>query len=151
MVKANNFDSVNLTSGSQKAEETIDEEVLLVDLIETEEVEQMFSDLIDQDSGIGRTLEKLKTRMADGPDLTGGDIDDNWYQASVVGEEAVGGQTPTPDQNVTRELQRSMGISDVDGEPVHTKEKLDWRDKKRWELDPSSSEDYEEHVRNSLG
>ena len=146
MAKAKDFDSVNSRSDKQRAEGTSDKEVLLVDLIETEDVEQMLSDLIDGNSGMGRTLEKLKNRVAQGSDLTGGDIDDNWYQASVVGEEAVGGETPTPDQNVTAQLQKSMGISDVDGEPVHTKEKLDWRDKKRWELDPSSSEDYQEHI-----
>jgi hypothetical protein len=67
------------------------------------------------------------------------------YQAEVVGEEAVGGQTPTPDQNVTEQLLRAMGISSVDGEPVHTREKLERRDQVRWELDPLSSEDYQEH------
>lgn len=61
-----------------------------------------------------------------------------------MGEEAVGGQTPTPDQNVTEELLQSMGIASVDGEPVHTREKLERRDRGRWELDPLSSEDERE-------
>ncbi len=38
-----------------------------------------------------------------------------------------------------------MGISSVDGESVRTEEKLEWRDQKRWELDPESAEDYQEH------
>jgi hypothetical protein len=63
-----------------------------------------------------------------------------------VGEEAVGGDNPTPDQNVTDALLQSMGIDAADGEPVHTLDKLEWRDKKRWELDPESSEDYLDHL-----
>ncbi len=78
-------------------------------------------------------------------DVTGGDLDDNLYQAEVVGEEAVGGQTPTPDQNVTEKLLQAMGVASVDGEPVQTKEKLERRDRVRWELDPLSSEDYQSH------
>ena len=101
--------------------------------------------LVDRDTGMGRILRKLRTTMLSGSDVTGGDLDDNLYQAEVVGEEAVGGQTPTPDQNVTEELLHSMGISSVDGESVRTEEKLEWRDKKRWELDPESAEDYQEH------
>ena len=77
--------------------------------------------------------------------MTGGDVDDNVYQAEVVGEEAVGGQTPTPDQNVTEELLQAMGIASVEGESVNTREKLELRDQSRWELDPLSSEDYQEH------
>ena len=77
--------------------------------------------------------------------MTGGDVDDNVYQAEVVGEEAVGGQTPTPDQNVSEQLLEAMGIASVEGESVHTREKLERRDQSRWELDPLSAEDYPEH------
>ncbi|MGK7877283.1 MAG: DUF6335 family protein [Xenococcaceae cyanobacterium] len=137
---------------AQREAET--EEILLADFIEIEDAiedpdliledldaDPTFDGLVDRDTGMGRTLKKLRTTMAYGCDVTGGDLDDNLYQAEVVGEEAVGGQTPTPDQNVTDELLHSMGISDVDGEPVQTIEQLERRDRERWELDPSSSED----------
>ena len=38
-----------------------------------------------------------------------------------------------------------MGVDSVDGELVYTKEKLERRDRERWELDPFSAEDYPEH------
>ncbi len=79
------------------------------------------------------------------PDLTGGDLNNDSYQAEVVGEEAVGGENPTPDQNVTEQLLHSMGVDSVDGELIYTKEKLERRDRERWELDPFSAEDYQEH------
>ncbi len=61
-----------------------------------------------------------------------------------MGEEAVGGENPTPDQNVTEDLMRSMGIDAAEGESVRTQEKLQQRDRQRWELDPASSEDYQD-------
>ena len=61
----------------------------------------------------------------------------------MVGEEAVGGLTPTPGQNVSQELQNAAGIPTAEKEPVQTTDKLERRDESRWELEPKSSEDYE--------
>ena len=142
MSEANRNDAVN--SPQEQWEEQI-EEILLADITGTEGADPIFEGLVDRDTGMGRTLLKLRNTAVSGGDVTGGDLDDDWYQAEVVGEEAVGGQTPTPDQNVTEELLHSMGIDSVDGEPVRTTEKLERRDRARWELDPFSSEDYQEH------
>ncbi len=101
---------------------------------------------IDRTAEIARILKKLRIFGCSSPNSTGGDLDNDWYQASVVGEEAVGGDNPTPDQNVTEQLLHSMGVDSVDGELVYTKEKLEWRDRERWELDPISAEDYQEHL-----
>lgn len=76
---------------------------------------------------------------------SGGDVDVNQYLARVVGEEAVGGTTPTPDQNVVEDLAISAGVQTPDRVPLHTNEMLEERDSHRWELDPESSEDYAEH------
>ena len=121
------------------------EEVLSADNTNLEDAEQILSDLVEQSYGIEPALSKLAASMPSASDVRGGDVDDNLYQAEVVGEEAVGGQTPTPDQNVTEQLLQAMGISSVDGEPVHTRETFEERDQVRWELDPLSSEDYQEH------
>ncbi|MBW4621177.1 MAG: hypothetical protein KME17_17695 [Cyanosarcina radialis HA8281-LM2] len=121
------------------------EEVLLADSIGTEQADLFFESLSDRDPSIARTLNKFRKNMGPGADVTGGDVDDDWYQAEVVGEEAVGGQNPTPDQSVTEALLHSMGIDSTDGEPIETLDKLTERDLHRWELDPSSSEDYSEH------
>ncbi|MDJ0713603.1 MAG: DUF6335 family protein [Prochloraceae cyanobacterium] len=132
-------------SSNQQWEEYLTSQMGLEEGIETGDDRAILDNLVDRDTGLGRTLDKLKNTMLSGSSVTGGDIDDDLYQAEVVGEEAVGGQTPTPDQNVTEDLLQSMGISSIDGETVRTEEKLEWRDKKRWELDPESSEDYPEH------
>lgn len=78
------------------------------------------------------------------PQLTGGDVDAYWQDADAVGDEAVGGTVSTPDQNVTDDIGAAVGLEMNDNELIHTKEILDKRDDVRWELSPSSSEDYEE-------
>jgi hypothetical protein len=79
------------------------------------------------------------------PELSGGDLDAAWDQADVAGEEAVGGTAPTPDQNVVDEIGSAVGLDMAEEEYVHTAEVLNIRDDRRWELDPQSSEDYQEH------
>lgn len=74
------------------------------------------------------------------PDLTGGDLDANQYQAEVVGEEAVGGLTPTPDQSIVDELAASTGVEIQDFETLAMEDKLDERDNNRWELEPDSKD-----------
>lgn len=65
-------------------------------------------------------------------------------QESVTGEELVGGSAPTPDQNMVDELGAAAGIEMPDGAILHTADMLEHRDESRWELDPSSAEDYQE-------
>jgi hypothetical protein len=78
------------------------------------------------------------------PILTGGDIDANYEQASVVGDEAVGGTAVTPDQDIVDELGAAVGVEIDDYTDVRINDLLEERDDRRWELDPKSSEDYEE-------
>ena len=79
--------------------------------------------------------------------LAGGDIDAAWDKAAV-GEETVGGTTPTPDQDLVDEIGRAVGIEYEGAEPLHTTEKLERRDEQRWELHPASSEDFSERNQN---
>ena len=143
MKDSSNFNAFN--SSEALWERQIEEE-LQVEFTKIEDVDPIFSGLFERDMGIRRTLLKLKTISISGTDVTGGDLDDNLYQAEVVGEEAIGGQTPTPDQNVTEEILQATGINAADGEIVQVKEKLDLRDRLRWELKPESAEDYEERL-----
>ncbi|MCC5598892.1 DUF6335 family protein [Nostoc favosum] len=78
------------------------------------------------------------------PELTGGDVDAYWQDADAVGDEAVGGSTSTPDQNVTEELEAAVGLEMDDFAFLRTNDILEERDGDRWELDPKSSEDYQE-------
>jgi hypothetical protein len=102
------------------------------------------------DGGAERLAEKLRLHPDSSPLLAGGDVDAAWEEADV-GEELVGGDNPTPDQDVVDELGAAMGITYGDGEKLHTTEKLEERDRKRWELDPASSEEYPERLRSGGG
>ena len=84
--------------------------------------------------------------MMNEPDytLTGGDVDANYEDAEAVGEESVGGTVETPDQDVVEELAAAVGIQTDDRSFLRTNDMLEERDDRRWELDPKSSEDYQE-------
>ena len=74
--------------------------------------------------------------------LTGGDVDVSFEEADAVGEQAVGGTTPTPDMDVVDEIGAAVGLEMDDQAFLRTSEILEERDDRRWELEPSSSEDY---------
>jgi hypothetical protein len=76
------------------------------------------------------------------PALTGGDVDADWEDAYAVGDEAPGGDNPTPDQDIVDEIGRSLGVEYQDNEELKSADKIAERDKHRWELDPASSDDY---------
>ena len=111
---------------------------------EFEKIELPYDGITDRNTGIGKEVEKLVQWTGNDAATTGGDIYSNQYQAEVVGEEAVGGTTPTPDQNVTENLEKAVGLEIDDRAFLRTYEILEQRDDRRWELDPQSSEDYQE-------
>ncbi len=93
----------------------------------------------------GRTMrDEMSEYTQTSPVLTGGDVDAYWQDADAVGDEAVGGTTATPDQNVTEELEAAVGLEMDDAAFLRTNDILEERDDRRWELDPKSSEDYQE-------
>lgn len=79
------------------------------------------------------------------PTVTGGDVDAGWEYADI-GEETVGGSNPTPDQDLVDVLGEAVGVTYEDNEPLKFDEKLEKRDRARWELDPASSDDYQERL-----
>jgi len=74
--------------------------------------------------------------------LSGGDVDST-SDVEHSGEEGVGGSMPTPDQDNIDEMGESIGLTYEDDEPLG-EEKMKGRDSHRWELDPASSEDFDE-------
>lgn len=95
--------------------------------------------------GKGRRLqEKIDSYTDTSPELTGGDVDAAWEQAAMVGDEAVGGTAATPDQSVVDDLGAAVGLEMDDNAFLRTNEILSERDDRRWELEPMSSEDYQE-------
>ena len=68
--------------------------------------------------------------------LTGGDVDADWRAACAIGDEAVGGSTATPDQDVVDEIGDALGVAQApDAEVVTTGEILAARDRHRWHLE----------------
>jgi Family of unknown function (DUF6335) len=78
------------------------------------------------------------------PDLTAGDVDADWEDAYSVGDEAPGGDNPTPDQDRVDDIGKALGVQYEDNEELKAADKIAERDKHRWELDPASSDDYKD-------
>src|SRR5437762_8759129 len=110
-----------------------------------EEVQQEFADVQRLASGGDQLRRELREHHSRTPVLSGGDLDADWARADI-GDETVGGSAPTPDQDVVDELGEAVGLTYEDNEPLRTSEKVEERDRKRWELDPASSEDYNDRV-----
>jgi hypothetical protein len=110
-----------------------------------EEVTEEFAEAQRLASGGEQLKRELREHHSRTPELSGGDIDADWAGADV-GDETVGGSAPTPDQDVVDELGEAVGLTYEDNEPLHSTEKVEERDRHRWELDPASSEDYNDRV-----
>lgn len=107
---------------------------------------------LDREASAARTgraelLERLDEHNATDPSVAGGDVDADWGSAYSVGDEAPGGDNPTPDQDIVDEVGRALGVEYEDNEELKGAEKLEERDRRRWELDPASSDDWEDRNR----
>src|SRR5438552_7551051 len=101
----------------------------------------------DVSAGSRKLSERLREHTDTSPVLSGGDIDARWEDADGSGEESVAGSAPTPGQNDVQEMGEAVGVTYQDDEELKVGEKERSRDKKRWELDPASSDDYQDRLR----
>jgi len=97
---------------------------------------------LDVAAGTRQLAERLLNNQGTDPTLSGGDIDARWEDAESGGDETVAGSTATPGQNDVAEMGKAMGITYAPDEELKGGDKVQGRDKHRWELDPGSSEDY---------
>lgn len=86
----------------------------------------------------------LRDNTSSSPALTAGDVDADWQSAEAVGDEAPGGDNPTPDQDVVDEIGRALGVEYEDDEELQGGAEIAERDAHRWELDPSSKDDFDD-------
>lgn len=84
--------------------------------------------------------ERLKEHTASSPADSGGDIDANWEEVNTTGEEAFAGHNPTPGQSDAEKNAHAYGVDFQDNEPLDLLEKMEKRDRDRWELDEASKE-----------
>jgi hypothetical protein len=87
--------------------------------------------------------ERLKHTEAS-PELTGGDVDARWQDAYAVGDEAPGGDNPTPDQDRVDDIGKALGVEYDDDAELMGGNEISDRDTHRWELDPASRDDDEQ-------
>ena len=102
---------------------------------------------VNIEAGSAELAERLRQNTSTNPGLSGGDVDARWEDAEGSGDEAAGGSMPTPGQDVVEEIGRAIGVTYADDEPLKAGEKERARDKKRFELDPASSDDWQERAR----
>jgi Family of unknown function (DUF6335) len=101
----------------------------------------------DVAAGSRKLAERLKNDPLADPTITGGDVDAQWESAQFSGDESAVSSMPTPDQNVVDDIGKAMGVTYQDNEELKAGEKEEERDRNRWELDPASSEDYQDRTR----
>ena len=95
-------------------------------------------------SGRAEILDRLSKNTSASPALTSGDLDADWESADAVGDEAPGGDNPTPDQDVVDDIGRALGVEYDDDEELQGGAEISDRDRHRWELDPASKDDDED-------
>jgi hypothetical protein len=98
-------------------------------------------------TGRAEIAESLADHASMSPAITGGDVDADVESAYFSGDEAPGGDNPTPDQDIVDDIGKALGVEYQDNEELRASDKVAERDKKRWELDPASAEDYRERDR----
>jgi len=81
---------------------------------------------------------RLRNNTAASPRDAGGDLDAAWEDVNDSGSETVAGDNPTPDQSIVEENASAMGVSFEDNEELEFLDKIERRDRDRYELDENS-------------
>src|ERR687884_562725 len=85
--------------------------------------------------------QRLRNNTAASPSDSGGDPDASWEDVNDSGTESVAGDNPTPDQSLVEENARAVGVTFEDNEELDVLDKIDRRDRDRYELDERSKGD----------
>lgn len=104
---------------------------------------EAFPDLSETTPTSDQLMGKVDHIELDRSGLNGGDPDVS-PQGIDAGTETPGGSEPTPDQDLVDEIGKAAGVTYQDDEPLKFGEKIAAHDEARWELNPASSEDFEE-------
>ncbi len=81
---------------------------------------------------------RLRNNTAASPQDAGGDIDAAWEDVNESGSETFAGDSPTPDQSMVEENARAVGVSFEDNEQLDFLDKIERRDRDRYELEEQS-------------
>jgi hypothetical protein len=82
--------------------------------------------------------QRLRNNTAASPRDAGGDFDANWEDVNESVSETVAGYNPTPDQSLVEENANAVGVSFEDNEELEFIDKIERRDRDRFELEEGS-------------
>jgi hypothetical protein len=82
--------------------------------------------------------QRLRNNTAASPRDAGGDLDAVWEDVNDSGSETVAGDNPTPDQSLVEENASAIGVTYEDNEELEFIDKIERRDRDRFELEESS-------------
>src|SRR5213078_4726401 len=103
------------------------------------EIEEFMEDEISRAPKDPELLaQRLRNNTAASPHDAGGDLDASWEDVNESGSEAVAGDNPTPDQSMVEENANAVGVNFEDNEELEFIDKIEKRDRDRYELDESS-------------
>ncbi|HEV2763652.1 MAG TPA: DUF6335 family protein [Pyrinomonadaceae bacterium] len=122
----------------KKAEDDF-ERISGADYVPDPEIEQFMEEEIARAPKDPHQLaERLRNNTAASPLDAGGDPDAAWEDVNDSGTETVAGDNPTPDQSDVEENAHAVGVNFEDNEELEFIDKIDRRDRERFELDPRS-------------
>lgn len=84
---------------------------------------------------------RLRDNTAASPRDAGGDPDADWEDVNSSGSETIAGDNPTPDQSIVEENASAIGMTYEDNEELDLLDKIQRRDRDRYELDERSKAD----------
>ena len=84
--------------------------------------------------------QRLRNNTAASPRDSGGDLYADWEDVNDSGSETVAGDNPTPDQSLVEENASAIGVTYEDNEELEFLEKIEKRDRDRYELDENSKQ-----------
>jgi hypothetical protein len=101
----------------------------------------------DTAASAANLADRLRNDSLADPVVSGGDIDAQWEGAQFSGDESAVSSMSTPSGNTVDDVGAAMGVTYQDNEELKAGKKERSRDKNRWELDPASSDDYQERLK----
>jgi hypothetical protein len=109
------------------------------DYVPDPEIEQFMEEEISRaPKDPDQLAQRLRNNTAASPRDSGGDLDADWEDVNDSGSETVAGDNPTPDQSLVEENASAMGVSYEDNEELEFIDKIERRDRDRYELDENS-------------
>ncbi len=118
------------------------EKISGADYIPDPEIEEFMEEEISRaPKDPNHLAQRILNNTAASPRDAGGDLDATWEDVNDTGSETVAGDNPTPDQSNVEENANAIGLNFEDNEELEFLDKIERRDRDRFELDPRSKTD----------